>query len=255
MGAVGAKGTLMEAPAEGGVALGVRSDAMWVVMESDALRSGNLAAAAADVSRLRVILEGSRTFALGSDGSTLTPVLEVGLRHDGGDADTGAGIEVGGRLSYAAPGVTVKGAVRSLVSHDESGYNEWGVSGSVRIDPGSDGRGLSFTLTPTWGSASSGTERLWSLDHAEELGLDGTFEAGRRFEMEAGYGLWLGHEWGVLTPYAGLGQGEESERAWRLGARWALGSAATLGLEGTRREAANEDEPAHALALRASMNW
>ena len=42
---------------------------------------------------MRLALEGSRAFALG--GGVLTQSLEVGLRHDGGDAETGTGVELG----------------------------------------------------------------------------------------------------------------------------------------------------------------
>ena len=33
-------------------------------------------------------------------------------------------------VDYTRPGVTVEGAVRALVAHEESGYEEWGASGS-----------------------------------------------------------------------------------------------------------------------------
>ena len=51
-----------------------------------------------------------------AEGRVLTPTVEVGLRHDWGDAETGLGIEVGGRVQYADPtlGLTVEGAVRGI---------------------------------------------------------------------------------------------------------------------------------------------
>ena len=96
LGAVGVDGTLLEGNA---LDLVVKSDALWVRTDSDA--ATGLAAASAQVSRLRLILEGSRTLAL-SAASTLTPTLQVGLRHDGGDAETGTGLEVGAGLRYLA---------------------------------------------------------------------------------------------------------------------------------------------------------
>ena len=157
MGAVGARGEVLTPAEPGGLALAVKSDAFWVRTISDAVRAregahGNLAAAEADASRLRLIVEGSRRFEAGA--GTLTPSLEVGLRHDGGDAETGSGIEAGASLIYAGDGVTVEGSVRALLAHEESGYEEWGASGAVRIDPGESGRGLSLILAPAWGAAS-----------------------------------------------------------------------------------------------------
>ena len=277
MGAVGARGTLV-APAEaGGFELALRTDAMLLRTTSDATEG--MAASQSDASRLRLILDGSRSFEAG--GGTLTPRLEVGLRHDGGDAETGTGIELGAGLSYQANGIAVEGAVRGLIAHEDEGYREWGASGSVRIDPGASGRGLSLTLRPTWGAASSGTERLWGLRDASGLASDGEFEPERRLDAELGYGLSVLDGRGVATPYAGwsqageretlrlgqrlrLGQGTEwrlegelgeDARIWRAGYGYSLGSGLTFTTEASRREAANDDAPEHALVLRASMRW
>ena len=134
MGAVGARGEVLTPAEPGGLALAVRSDAFWVRTSSDAVRAregvhGNLAAAEADASRLRLVVEGSRGITTGS--GTLTPSLEVGLRHDGGDAETGTGVELGAALRYAGEGVSIEGAVRTLVAHEETGCEEWGARWAV----------------------------------------------------------------------------------------------------------------------------
>ena len=92
MGAVGIHGTLLEASPQGGLQLALRSDVLWLRMDAAAVE--DMVATEADVSRLRLVLEGSRPFALAAGGQ-LIPSLEVGLRHDGGDAETGSGVEVG----------------------------------------------------------------------------------------------------------------------------------------------------------------
>ena len=129
-----------------------------------------------------------------------------GLRHDGGDAETGTGVEVGGRISYtdAGSGLTVEANARTLVAHEDSGYREWGAGGSVRLDPGASGRGLSLTLAPVWGTPSSGVERLWSARDAAGLAPGGDFEATRRLNVEIGYGLGAPRGLGLVTPYARL---------------------------------------------------
>ena len=249
---VGARGALLSAAEANGFALALRSDAFWARMTSDAVEG--LKSAEADASRLRLIVEGSRAFEVG-EGSTLTPSVELGLRHDGGDAETGTGLEAGAGIRYAGAGVTVEGAVRALVAHEASGYEEWGASGSVRIDPGASGRGLSLTLAPAWGNASSGTGRLWSAANADGLAPDDDFEPGSRLEAELGYGFGAPAALGVLTPYAGLGLTDGGGRTSRLGARWQAAPAFTLGLEGTRREAAGDAAPEHALMLRGAARW
>ena len=117
LGAIGGRGTLVPAPEGGGFALAVETDALWVRTESDAVRSaaGNLAASATDAARLRLTFDASRSFALG--GGTLMPSVEVGARYDGGDADTGAGVELGGRLGWTRPGVTLEARGRWLAVH------------------------------------------------------------------------------------------------------------------------------------------
>ena len=254
MGALGAHGTLVPAPEGGGLALALKGDALWVTTESDAVRSddGNLAASEADATRLRLTLDASRAFAAG--GATLTPSLEVGLRHDGGDAETGTGVEVGAGLRYAGAGVTVEGSMRWLAAHEATGYEEWGASGSVRIDPGASGRGLSLTLAPTVGNASSGTATLWSAEDARGLAPGTEFEAARRLDAEVGYGLLGPLRLGTVTPYAGLGLADGGSRAWRAGARWSVAPEVTLGLEGTRSESA-ADPAEHAVMLRGALRW
>ena len=140
LGAVGAQGALTDAGETGGLDLVLKGDAFLVQMES--ARAPNTEATQADASRLRLALEGSRTFALG-ESAALTPGLEVGLRHDGGDAETGTGVELGGRIAYAnaASGLSVEASARTLIAHEDSGYEEWGASGSVRLDTGASGRG------------------------------------------------------------------------------------------------------------------
>ena len=283
MAAAGARGVLVKAPETGGFELGLRGDAVVQRMRSDAAtgEAGNLAAADARTSRVRLTLEGSRAVAL-EDGGRFVPSLEVGLRQDGGDAETGTGIELGGGLAWTDParGLTVEAKARTLIAHEDSDYREWGASGSVRIEPGASGRGLSLTLAPAWGAAEGGAERLWGLRDARGLAPDAEAPAGSRLEAELGYGFAVLGDRGVATPYAGLSRSEtgetlrlgqslrmgasqwkvesafgEAERAWGVGYGYRLGQALDLSVEATRREAANDDAPEHGVMLRLGVRW
>ncbi len=258
MAAAGARSVLVPATESGGLELAARTDALLMRITSEAVSggdAGNLAASEADTSRLRLILEGSRAFDLGS--GTLTPSLEAGLRHDGGDAETGTGVEVGAGLRYADPesGLTVEGSVRTLVAHEDSSYEEWGASGSVRLDPGASGHGLSLTLRPAWGAASGGAGRLWGLHDARSFAANEELDAQGRLDTEIAYGFGAFGGRGLATPYAGLGLSQDGDRTWRTGARWSLGSSLAMSLDGTRREPVNDDAPEHGLILRASLGW
>ena len=250
MGAIGIRGEVLSPAQAGGVSIAVKSDAFMVKITSDAVSgaSGNLAATKSDASRIRLAVEGARTWEAGA--GSITPSVEVGVRHDGGDAETGTGVELGGGLRYEGAGVSIEGAVRTLIAHEDSGYEEWGASGSIRIDPGTSGRGVSFTLAPSWGNASSGMDQIWSPHGAHELSRDEEFEARSRLQGEIGYGLTVRRIPGVLTPYTGMTLGDSGGRAWRIGARWQMGTNAALGLE-----ARNAGEGAAGVTLRARVRF
>ena len=85
-----------------GFGLAVKADALWVGTHTKAVDGpgGRLAATDAAVNRLRTALEGSHTLTIGTR-MALTPSVEVGIRQDGGDAETGTGMDVGAGLVFA----------------------------------------------------------------------------------------------------------------------------------------------------------
>ena len=248
MGALGVKGQVLEPGNNGGLSLSVKSDAMWVGTKSE--DTDELAATEGDVTRLRLILQGERAFASES-GATIIPSGEIGVRHDGGDAETGTGLELGAGVRYTAGSLSIEGRVRTLLAHEDSGYEEWGASGAISVTPGSGGRGLTLSVRPEWSRSGSASHALWSARDAGTL-VGGEFEAERRLAMDAGYGLGAGG--GVLTPYVGMTLGEAQARTMRGGARWELRQDLAVGLEATRSESADADA-ATDLRLRAALRF
>ena len=262
LGAVGARGELLTQDEAGGMDLALKADAFFVRTESE--KAANSVKTEADASRLRLVLEGGRSFDMG-DGASFRPSLELGVRHDGGDAETGTGVELGGGVAYtdAASGLSVEAKARMLVAHADSDYREWGASATARLDPGERGRGLSFSLAPTIGAASSTTQRLWGAHDARGLAPGGAgsgFEASRGLAAEAGYGMALFGDRFTGTPNVGFGMSDGGARDWRLG--WRLTSAVRgdpgfeVNLDAVRREAANGNEPPeHGVMLRSLIRW
>ena len=254
MAAAGARGVLLRGA--GGLQLAAKMDARLTHIASAAAtgEAGLLGAAAGGASRVRLLLEGSRAFSFGGT-RMLTPTVELGVRRDGGDAETGTGIDLGGSLRYADTrlGLTVDASGRYLVAHEDDAYREWGASASVRIDPGAAGRGLRLAVAPSWGaSATGGAERLWSLRDAR--GLAGyAADGSMRLDADIGYGLAAFRGRGSMLPFVGLrlaGTG----RDWRAGVRWTHGARVEFGFEAMRREsplAAAE----HSVELKASVRW
>ena len=174
MGAVGVKGEVLDGTGRSKVAMNVKFDAMWVGTKSE--DTDELAATEGDVTRLRLILEGNRAFELGN-GATFTPSAELGLRHDGGDAETGTGVEAGAGLRYSAEALTVEGRVRALVAHEATGYREWGASGAIRVTPSAcaAARGLSggeFRLLAAELALGAGDSHPLAGAHADQVTLE-----------------------------------------------------------------------------------
>ena len=226
-GALGGSGRLLSADGliAGGTTL-VRLKGEGVLTRVEVEGNGPIERLKLDTGRLRGALEGSheQRFRWGR----LTPTLEVAVRHDHGDGAQGAGLELSGELRYAYPefGLTVAGHGRLLATHHD-GYEEWGVGGLIRIDPGADRRGLSLSVAPSWGAPASRSPA-------------GVLPAGRptaasRLDAELGYGLPALDGQAVLTPYGGLSLAGEGVRGYRTGVRLQLAEF-TLNVEGTRRE-------------------
>ena len=196
--------------------MNVKSDAMWVGTKSS--DTDELAPTEGNVTRFRVILQGERVFEAGN-GARFTPSAEVGLRHDGGDAETGTGVEIGAGLRYTIGAVTIEAQARTLVAHEDSDYEEWGMSGAIRVTPSASGRGLTLSIAPAWGQTGSAAERLWSAHDARAFGS----ESGVRGVEPVGDGRRLRRRAAgqprMLTPYAGLALGEAGDRTVRAGTR------------------------------------
>ncbi len=251
MGGVGVRGALGTPERLRSFDLAVRSDAFWVRM--DAPETPDRPEVEATSSRVRLALEGAREFVL-SSGRTLSPSLELGLRQDGGDAETGTGMEVGGALGYTDPdrGLSLKTTARRLLAHRDKGYEEWGVAGSFTFDPGALDEGVSLRLGSSWGAASSGIDRLMTAQGPESPPGSPDAQPGRALNAEVGYGLAaLG---GVLTPYADMGLSGRGQRTCRLGWRLQVEQNLRVEVAGGRREHAAAG-PAHEIRVRATFDW
>ena len=120
--------------------------------------------------------------------------------------------------------------------------------------PDPSGRGLSLSMTPSWG-AQGQTERLWDTAPKSFAGTGDSEAPGGRLDTKVGYGL--SAPGGTGTPYAGLGLGDGGARDWRLGWRFTSErlQSLSLGVEATRREAANDNGAGHGVTVRGAIRW
>ncbi len=263
--AAGMRSEIHRPEGDSGLAFAVKADTRFARTSAEAAQgdSGHLAAAVAEVWQARAGLEGSRRFAFGEVGTVLTPSFEVGLRFDGGDAGRGFGVDLGGGLAFANPqrGLKLDLNARSLVAHEARDLREWGASVGLSFDPRpSTERGLEWSFGQSWGaSASGGMEALFGRETLAGLEANDP-AAGSRLEGEIGYGLPVFGGGFTGTPYTGFGLSSDGARDYAVGWRLTLArpgdSGFEVGLEATRREAANDgDAPEHGAMLRAKIRW
>ena len=262
MGAAGLRGRVLDPGTGDALSLTAKTDALAVETSSGRGKGGggSLEPARATVTRLRLGLEADRPVELGG-GTVLTPSLEAGLRHDGGDAETGFGLDLGGGLALSDPARGLQAEIRGrgLLSHESDGFRERGFAGALswRQLPGSD-RGATLSLTQTVGGASSGgADALLSRATLDGLAANdqGDEPKSRRLELKLGYGLSVLGDRFTLTPELEAGfsdTGRDYGLGWRLtGDPAGGGGAFELGFEARRREPANDDTPPeHRLGLR-----
>ena len=268
MGALGLRGVLVQAPETGGLELAVKADAMGV--RTGTAKAPGLAATQAEVTRLGLGLEGSRPFDF-EDGAVLTPSVEIGVRHDGGDAETGFGADIGGGVAWSDPGRALSAELRGrgLLSHEAKGLRERGITAALSFDPtpGSD-RGLKLTMGQTVSAqATGGMDALFGRRTlaglaANDNGSGGGELAQRRFETTLGYGLSAFGDRFTMTPEAGFGlsnAGSDYRLGWRLTRGGRHGGSFELSIEARRHEndnaVAGSGSAEHALAVKLTARW
>ena len=261
--ASGARGALAGVAGGGtGFGLSFKADALWVGTSIEGVDGpdGRLAAASSSVTRVRTALEGSGGFTFGG-GLSLKPSVEVGLRHDGGDADAGSGLDMGGGLvvADASTGLVVDVRARTLIAHEAEGFSERGVSVQFSWNP-SPSTPLGFTarVAPSWGvQATGGAEALWGRETMAGVGARGGPAPGNRLDAEMGYGLPLGGRF-VGTPRVGV-RTSAAGRDYRLGySLGVLGGGVlnlSLGVDAHRRESPARGAAEHGVAGRIGVRW
>ena len=231
-----ALGVRQELARWGDIDFGLKSDGFAVQLKTEGVEG--LSGVSGVARRLRLGLEMSRDVYVTGD-SLLLPSVEIGGRWDGGDADSGVGMEVGGGVEYVDRGLGLSVEVRGryLLLHEESEFEDWGGSFSLRMGDGVRGRGLWMVFEPEWGEVASGVERMWRGE--VDSGVGGVGERGLspgRVKFDVGYGMETRGSGWLVTPYSGVSTMGEGEREYRLGGKVGVGEWMDIRLEGERRE-------------------
>ena len=199
--------------------------------------------------RLRAGIEGSRQFEL-RGGAALAPSMELGIRSDAGDDASGTALELGAGLHYASADgrLRAEGHARGYLARDDG--NGWELGGQLALGTDARGRGLSFTLAPTW-KAGGGDDRTVSSGPWFTAARGGS---AADVVFDVGYGIATGAGRGIARPYFGVGWAGEAERTVQLGARWRWGEACGLSL-GLERDDGGSANDAYTLIAGAELRW
>ena len=230
----------------GNHSLRVKAEAFVTETEFNGV-AGNATATLADLevsaNRVRLSLEAETQYAT-QNGGIATPSIELGARYDGGDGEnTGTGMEVGTGLVYsnAARGMTLETHARGLFTHS-GGAEDWGVGGSVRIEPrgGGEAQGLSLTLAPAYGNTGSTVDKIWADGVGDNI--DGgvstpTKNTPLTTRLNARIAYATQTTGWQITPYSEMSMSKDT-RNYRVGMQWERGGRYDLNLFADREEKA-----------------
>ena len=251
---MGALGLRQAVQTLGSFELALKADAFIIELESEDVPG--LPAVSAQVHRARLLLEASHSWQP-HPYERLGTSLELGERVDGGDADEGAGAELGVGLEYSNTrlGLRAQWRAQGLLAHSASGFEEWGSSLNVELDPGVSGRGLALTLAPTWGrAASGGAQALWQSDRPLRAGLVQGLAPASAMRMDLNLSYGLNRDRRQLSPFASLGLADGVMQRLRLGLRLGLANELEMELFGGRNASENRS-PEHLLGLTGRLRF
>ena len=241
---------------DSGLALALTADALWARTSSN--RTQDMVASDSDVTRLRFGLEGSYQITL-KQGGSVTPRLEVGVRQDGGSAETGLGIELVGGLSWLDPtlGLSIDLSGRTLIVHssDDLKNQSFAVAFAWDPDPATQ-RGPSLKFSQQWGTiALGGLDTPFGPDSIEDLGDS---ENTARWQADAAWGFPIFGGTFTGSPHVGVGLASDT-RDYSLG--WRLTPAAnanapdlSFAVKATRQES-DTAPPEHSIGFVLIFRW
>lgn len=214
-------GGSQELTSVGRFGLALRGDAAMASLETDD-GSGAADGLAADVNRFRVGLEGSYRTETGQ-GGLLEPFGQISLRSDGGDGDTGTGIEIAGGVRMTSSAFTIEARGRTLAMHSADEYSESGFSLLATLNPSASATGVSVSIAPRWGADAQGTGILWqdTLHDSHAYGaMTGFGNAGAQasIDTQIGYGMLVAQENYLFTPFVDYGVIDGDRRELLFGA-------------------------------------
>ena len=256
--ALGMDGLLLDGGNEG-VSLNATADLLSLNTSSEEVEG--LKSSEGNLSRLRLGLEATRPFPL-ANGSSLLPSMEVGIRQDGGDAETGFGMDLGAGIAWKDPQRGISGELRgrTILTHTEEEFQDQGLALSFSWDPSPSNRGPYLSMGHAMGATA--TADMDALLHPATFEqMDGDTSSGQQFEAELAYGFPVHNDRLTLTPAVAMAFTPTSRN---YGLLWSLAPYTEqletdpwqFSIEAERQEQNTATSPVeHSLKLRFSLPY
>ena len=183
-----------------------------------------------DTQQGRLAAQFSRDFALNTGRLTSSTDLALLLSN----SDTSA-MELSSSLNWLPDAGRLSGATSARVLLFGEDRSEWGIGGSVLLQPGEQGEGLSLSLKPSFGQSNASTLQLFEggAFAYDPTVLDLTPQPlSARLQAEVAYGFRRPHA--LLTPYTQLNMAHRSTTT-SAGLRYALDTSLDLDLSASHR--------------------
>ena len=207
-----------------------------------------------DAHYLRISTQGTHQFEF-ERGSSLTPLISVGIRDDRKDQLSNFGMELTSGFDYVDPiGLTLSGTGSMLLAGG-NGIQKMSVKSTLGYDHGNDELGLTFAISPTWGQSQAEAQNtLWSSNILANKNEVGQYSDGTQISSEIGYGFALGEESRKLNLYSGYEFDAQSDNELMMGTSFSIGTNLGFDLEGVRKFNTKGDE-ATKYQFNARLSW
>ena len=226
----------------------------WMARQYIDGKDGVLADLQTDAQYYRVRTEGTHEFAF-DDGSSLTPLVSVGMRGDKKAEQSTLGMEFTGGIDFVDPiGLTWSGTGSMLLANENT-IQKISASSTFGFDLGNDKLGTILTLSPTWGQSNEDAQNnLWDSNILQDNSEVGRYYNGTQIDSEIGYGFAISEDTGILTLYSGYDFDDQQSDELLLGTRVSIGSNFGFDVEGSQ-EIGTEGSNTSKVQFNGRLSW
>ena len=226
----------------------------WMAQQKIDGKDGILESVSTNSQHFSIRTEGTHQFDFAT-GSTLSPLVSIGVRNDEMDHLSVLGLEFTGGADYNNPiGLTLSGQGSMLIGQ-ASQVQKIGLNSSVNYDFNGDKQGVQFELETFWGQSETEIQdSLWTESYIHSTNVIGSHGIGTRLNTELGYGLNVLDNDGTLTPFTGFEFSQHQGNEYFMGTRVKIGSSAQFDLTGIQSESST-GHTSNKVRLEGSLSW